>query len=65
MGKNGMRSTWTLKLGQNFISIEKEGKNLGAIIQDNLSSDKYYIDKNIWWHIHDAKKYIDGFSLPR
>ena len=33
MGKSGMRSTWTYKLGQNIISIEKEDKDLGMVIQ--------------------------------
>ena len=36
-----MRSTWTYKLGQNILSIEKEEKNLGVVIQDNLSTKKH------------------------
>ena len=43
MGKNVMRSTWTYKckLGQTIISIVKEEKNLGVVIQDNLSPEKH------------------------
>ena len=36
MGKSAMRLSWTYKLGKN-ISIEKEEKDLGVVIQDNLS----------------------------
>ena len=39
------------RLGQNIISKEKEEKDLGVLIQ------------NIWWHIHDAKKYTNGVAL--
>ena len=37
MGKSEMKPTWTYKLGQNIISIEKEEKDLEVEIQDNLS----------------------------
>ena len=51
-----MRSSWTYKLGENIIkskrrerhinqgkilSIAKEEKNLGVVIQDNLSPEKH------------------------
>ena len=36
MGKSAMRPSWTYKLGENIISIVKEEKNLGVIIQDNI-----------------------------
>ena len=36
MGKSAMRSSWTYELGQNMLSIEKEEKDSGVIIQDNL-----------------------------
>ena len=32
---------WTYKLGENTISITKEEKDLGVIIQDNLSPEKH------------------------
>ena len=35
-----MRSTWTYKLRHNIKSIEKDEKDLGVVIQDNLSSEK-------------------------
>ena len=41
MGKSAMRPSWTYKLGENIISIAKEYKDLGVVIQDNLSSEKY------------------------
>ena len=37
MGKSAMRPSWTYKLGENIISIAKEEKDLGVVIQDNLS----------------------------
>ena len=39
-----MIPSWTYKLGKNIISIEKEEKDLGVVIQDNLSPEKH-IDK--------------------
>ena len=41
MGKSTMRPSWTYKLGENIISIEKEKKDLGVVIQDNLSPEKH------------------------
>ena len=40
-----MRSTWTYKLGQNIISIGKEKKDLGMVIQDNLYPE---INQSLW-----------------
>ena len=39
--KSAMRASWTYKLGENIISIAKEEKDLGAVIQDNLSTGKH------------------------
>ena len=39
--KSAMRSSWTYKLGKNIISITKENKDLGVVIQDNLSPEKH------------------------
>ena len=50
-----MRPSWTYTLGEN-ISIAKEEKDLGVVIQDNLSPEKH-----IWRHFEDAKEYTDGF----
>ena len=36
-----MRPSWTYKLGENIISIAKEEKDLGVVIQDNLSPKKH------------------------
>ena len=36
MGKSVMRPSWTYKLGKNIISIAKEEKDLGLVIQDNF-----------------------------
>ena len=44
MGKSAMRPSWTYMLGENVISIVKEEKDLGVVIQDNLSPEKH-IDK--------------------
>ena len=41
MVKIAMRSSWTYKLGENIITIAKEKKDLGVVIQDNLSPDKH------------------------
>ena len=41
MRKSAMRPSWTYKLWENFISIVKEEKDLGVVIQDNLSPDKH------------------------
>ena len=62
-GKSAMRPSWTYKLGENIISIAKEEKYLGVVIQDNLSPEKHV--QNIWSHFHDAKEYTNGFSFPR
>ena len=35
MGKTAMRPSWTHKLGKNIISITKEEKDLGMVIEDN------------------------------
>ena len=40
MGKREMRPTWTYTLGHNNISIEKEEKDVGVVMQDNLSPEK-------------------------
>ena len=45
------------------MSIEKEDKNFGVVIQYNLSPEKH-IDK-IFGDIHNAEKYTYSFSLPR
>ena len=34
--KSAMRPSWTYKLGESIISIAKEEKDLGVVIQDNL-----------------------------
>ena len=36
-----MRPSWMYKLGENIILIAKEEKNLGVVIQDNLSLEKH------------------------
>ena len=36
-----MRPSWTYKLEENIISIAKEEKDLGVVIQDNLSPEKH------------------------
>ena len=41
MEKSTMRPSWTYKLGQNIITIVKEKKDLGMIIQVNLSPEKH------------------------
>ena len=41
MGKSAMRPSWTYKLWENIISIAKEEKDLGVVIQDNLSPEKH------------------------
>ena len=41
MGNNAMRPSWMYKLEENIISIAKEEKDLGVVIQDNLSPDKH------------------------
>ena len=41
MGMSAMRPSWTYKLGQNIISKEKEEKDLGMVIQNNLSPEKH------------------------
>ena len=61
----GMRPTWTYKLRQNIILIEKVEKDLGVVIQDKLSPEKH-IDqifgdtfmmlRNIWIAFHFLDK---------
>ena len=41
MGKNAMRPSWMYNLGGNIKSITKEEKNLGVVIQANLSPNKH------------------------
>ena len=41
MGKSAMRPSWMYKLGKNIISTEKEEKDLGVVIRDNLSPEKH------------------------
>ena len=41
MGKSAIRPSWTYKLGENIISIATEEKDLGIVIQDNLSPEKH------------------------
>ena len=41
MGKSAMRPSWMYKIGENIISIAKEEKDLGVVIQDNLSLEKH------------------------
>ena len=57
--------TCTYKLGQNIISIVKEEKDLGVVIQDNLSPEKhkdrifgdaFKMLKNIWMAFHFLDK---------
>ena len=45
-GKSAMKPSWTYKLGENIVSIAKEEKDLGVVIQDNLSPEKH-IDRII------------------
>ena len=64
MGKSAMRPSWTYKLYYiNIISIEKEEKDLEAVIQYNLSPEKYM--NIIFGDTFMMLRYIDGFSLPR
>ena len=51
--KSAMSPSWMYILGQNIISIEKE-KDMGVIIQDNLSPDK-----------HRARIFGDSFRMLR
>ena len=46
MGKSAMRPSWTYKLGGNIISVAKEEKDLGVVMQSILSSEKHKY--NIW-----------------
>ena len=41
MEKSAMRSSWTYKLGESIILIGKEEKDLGVVIQGNLSPEKH------------------------
>ena len=60
-----MRPLWTYNLGENIISIAKEEKDLGMVIQDNLSSEKHInrifgdtlrMLRNIWMAFHFLDK---------
>ena len=64
MGKSSTRPTWTYKLGQNIILIEKVENDLRVVIRDNLLSDKH-IDRIFGETFMISKKYMQGFSLPR
>ena len=65
MGRSAMRPSWIYKLVHNIISIAKEEKDLGVVIQDNLSPKKH-IDRifgdtfgmlrNIWLAFHYLDK---------
>ena len=41
MGKSEMRPSWTYKMGDDIISRATEEKDLGVVIQDNLSPEKH------------------------
>ena len=65
MEKSAMRPSWMHKLGQNIISIVKEEKALGVVIQDNLSPEKYVntisgdtfrMLRNLWITFHFLDK---------
>ena len=53
MGKSAMKPSWTYKLGQYIITIEKK-EIFGYGIHDDLSPEKH-IDR-IFGNIHNAKK---------
>ena len=72
------RPTWTYKLGRNNISIEKEEKKLGMVIQDNLSpeiqiykifGDTFRMLRNIQMAFHfldeDMRKQIATIIRPK
>ena len=69
MGKNALKPLLMYKLGENIISIEKKEKNLGVVIQDNLSPEKH-IDRifgdtfrmlrNIWMAFHFLNRDMMG-----
>ena len=62
--RNGaVRPTWTFKLGQNILSIEKEEEDLGVVIQDNLSLEKH-IDTIFGDTFIMLREIRIGFSLP-
>ena len=62
--ESGMRPSWTYKLGQNIISIEKEEKDLRMVIHNNLSSEKH-IDKTFGNTLRMLRNIRMGFSLSR
>ena len=41
MGKSAIRPLWMHKLEVNILSIAKQEKDLGVVIQDNLSPEKH------------------------
>ena len=58
-----MRLSWMYKLGQNTISIVKEAKDLGLIIQDNLSPEKH-INKIFGDTFMMLRNILTAFHLP-
>ena len=40
--KSAMRPSWTYKLGKKYYFNSKEDRDLGVVIQDNLSPEKTY-----------------------
>ena len=54
------KGTETYKLGTKYINRNRR-KNLGVILQDNLSPEKH-INNDIWWHIHNTRKYKDDIT---
>ena len=65
MGKSAIRPSWTNELGQNIASLLKEEKDLGVVIQSNLSpeknidkifSDTFRMLRNIWIAFHFLDK---------
>ena len=48
---------------ENIILIAKEEKDLGVVIEDNLSPEKHI--NIIFGDTHDAKEYTNGFTFPR
>ena len=57
MGKSEMRPTVTYKLGQNIMSITKEEKDLGVLIQNN-SSPENHVDKifgDTFWMLRNIR----------
>ena len=58
MGKSGMRPTWTCKLEQNIISIEQDEKDLGVVVEDNLSPEEHILDQifsDTFWMVRNIR----------